>query len=264
MDVTSSYSSRKEVISLLKSTLVKGMLIIGGISTWAWFCAVKIPEYQQANREVCNKHYIAICEEHKEKYVDIIDCNNIIHAVPRDQYESEQLRLEQEEEVASPTPSATPKKKKKRHKKKQEDPYTRYTTFSHKYSDTDVELLARLVHAEAGIESYQCKLKVASVVLNRCASENFPETLQEVIFQRSSGNVPQFSVTIVQSDGSRPIDCEPSKDARKAARDILEKGSILPLDVQYFYSTSCNSTWLSTRETYEVIDHTIFAYQWRK
>ena len=76
--------------------------------------------------------------------------------------------------------------------------------------------------------------------------------------------MPQFSVTIVQSDGSRPIDCEPSADAQKAALDILENGSILPLDVQYFYSTSCDATWVATRETYEVIDHTIFAYQWRK
>ena len=262
MVVTSCYSLRKGVISLTKSTLVKGMLIIGGISTWTWFCATKIPEYQEATKQECNKAYVAVYEEYREECMNVIDCNNVIHEIPRNQYESEQLRWEQEE-VVLPTPSATPKKKTHK-KKKVEDPYTRYKKLSYDYSENDVELLARLVHAEAGIESYQCKLKVASVVLNRCNSENFPETLEEVIFQRTAGDIPQFSVTIVQSDGSRPIDCEPSEDAQKAARDILEKGSILPLDVQYFYSTSCNSTWLSTRATYEMIDHTIFAYQWRK
>lgn len=262
-----------------KSTLVKYILIIGGLSAWTYFCMTKIPEYQKANREVAMREYISLCNEYEKNYIDIVDSEGNIHTVPRDQYEAEQLRWKQIEleqyyaiptitEIATitspavtksvePTPTAISTMA-------PEDPYERYTEFSKDYSDSDIKLLAQLIESEAGIESYQCKLCVASVVLNRCASEDFPGSLQEVIFQRTSGDVAQFSVTIVRSDGTRAIDCEPSKDSWKAARNILENGSILPLDVQFFYSTSCKSNWLFTRETYDVIDHTIFAYRWRK
>jgi len=47
----------------------------------------------------------------------------------------------------------------------------------------DLDLLARLVRAEAGGEPYLGQVAVAAVVLNRVASPNFPNTLSGVIFQ---------------------------------------------------------------------------------
>lgn len=53
----------------------------------------------------------------------------------------------------------------------------------------ELELLAQLVHAEAGNQSFEGKCLVAEVVLNRVESPDFPDTITEVIFQDG-----QFSV----------------------------------------------------------------------
>lgn len=56
----------------------------------------------------------------------------------------------------------------------------------------ELETLMRIVEAEAGGEDAEGKLLVANVVLNRVESEEFPDTVTEVVFQRSNG-VTQFS-----------------------------------------------------------------------
>ncbi|MCG0275271.1 MAG: cell wall hydrolase [Thermosediminibacteraceae bacterium] len=48
---------------------------------------------------------------------------------------------------------------------------------------SDIELLARLVAAEAGAEPYVGQVAVAAVVLNRVKSSKFPDTIPEVIYE---------------------------------------------------------------------------------
>ena len=55
-----------------------------------------------------------------------------------------------------------------------------------------LEVLQRIVEAEAGNEDEDGKLLVANVVLNRVDSDSFPDTVTEVVFQQSKG-VTQFS-----------------------------------------------------------------------
>lgn len=59
-------------------------------------------------------------------------------------------------------------------------------------SDKDYEVLLRIVEAEAGGEDETGKLLVANVVLNRVKSDSFPDTVEEVVFQKE-GNCYQFS-----------------------------------------------------------------------
>ncbi len=59
-------------------------------------------------------------------------------------------------------------------------------------SDEDLEALLRIVEAEAGSEDEDGRLLVANVVLNRVASDAFPSTVSDVVFQQSDG-VAQFS-----------------------------------------------------------------------
>lgn len=59
-------------------------------------------------------------------------------------------------------------------------------------SEEDYEALLRIVEAEAGGEDIEGKMLVAGVVMNRVASEDFPDTVKEVVFQRSENSV-QFS-----------------------------------------------------------------------
>lgn len=62
----------------------------------------------------------------------------------------------------------------------------------------DLDVLLRIVEAEAGCEDEEGKLLVANVILNRLNSEKFPDSITEIVFQRENG-VSQFSPV---ADGS--------------------------------------------------------------
>ncbi len=51
------------------------------------------------------------------------------------------------------------------------------------YKNSDVELLARLVQAEAKGEPYKGQVAVAAVVLNRIKSSSFPNSIPDVIYE---------------------------------------------------------------------------------
>lgn len=119
----------------------------------------------------------------------------------------------------------------------------------------DLYLLARLVESEAGNESYETKMMVASVVMNRVADSRFPNTIREVIYQKG-----QFEVTSREVNGVLMIDREPSLDSLRVANDILNKGSILPSNVLVFYQNGVDEGWVTSRTTHLISDNTVFAY----
>lgn len=241
-----------------KTTLVKYVLIVGSLIAWGAFCWIKIPQYQAENRAKDAKLRMQIQQEHDRNYVDIIDSEGNIHNVPRSEYEEahkEDIYIQQYFDyntfiINVPTTET-----------KTEEPTEEVSYME--YDEATLELLARLCESEAGIESYQCKVYVASVVLNRCLSEYHPDTIEEVIWERVGG-IPQFSVTIKHNGTCMLESVEPSEDSFKAAQHVLDHGPQLPKDVTVFYSNTCKGNWVTTRETYTTLDHTTFAYYWRK
>lgn len=119
----------------------------------------------------------------------------------------------------------------------------------------DLYLLARLVESEAGNESYETKLMVASVVMNRVADSRFPNSIREVIYQKG-----QFEVTARKVNGVLMIDREPSLDSLRVANDILNKGSILPSNVLVFYTKGVDEGWVTSRTIHLISGNTVFAY----
>lgn len=236
-----------------KTTLVKYVLIVGSLIVWGAFCWIKIPQYQAENRAKETKLRMQIQQEHIRNYVDIIDSEGNIHSVPRSEYE------EAHKEDITDVPNIATIEPNSVIETAEPIEETSYM----EYDEATLELLARLCEAEAGIESYQCKVYVASVVLNRCLSEYHPNTIKEVIWERVSGT-PQFSVTIEHNGTCMLESVEPSEDSFKAAQYVLDHGPQLPKDVTVFYSNTCKGNWVTTRETYTTLDHTIFAYYWRK
>ena len=236
-----------------KTTLVKYVLIVGSLIAWGAFCWIKIPQYQAENRAKETKLRMQIQQEHIRNYVDIIDSEGNIHSVPRSEYE------EAHKEDITDVPNIATIEPNSVIETAEPIEETSYM----EYDEATLELLARLCEAEAGIESYQCKVYVASVVLNRCLSEYHPNTIKEVIWERVSGT-PQFSVTIKHNGTCMLESVEPSEDSFKAAQYVLDHGPQLPKDVTVFYSNTCKGNWVTTRETYTTLDHTIFAYYWRK
>ncbi|MDB4539942.1 cell wall hydrolase, partial [Saprospiraceae bacterium] len=51
-------------------------------------------------------------------------------------------------------------------------------------SEVDLVLLSSVINSEAGGESYQEKLRVGNVVLNRVQSKHYPDNIHDVIYQR--------------------------------------------------------------------------------
>ena len=55
------------------------------------------------------------------------------------------------------------------------------------YSEAELYWMSRIIHAESCGEPYLGKLLVGEVVMNRKKSENFPNTVYDVIFDRKNG-----------------------------------------------------------------------------
>lgn len=88
-------------------------------------------------------------------------------------------------------------------------------------SERDMELLLRIVEAEAGCEDEDGRILVANVVLNRMESELFPDSVAEVVLQTNNG-VSQFSPV---SSGSIWT-VEVSEETREAVEKALEGENI--------------------------------------
>ena len=84
-------------------------------------------------------------------------------------------------------------------------------------SDEDYDTLLRIVEAEAGSEDIKGRVLVANVIMNRVKSEDFPNTVTEVVWDNSDGG-PQFSPTY---DG-RINEVAVSDETREAVKQALK------------------------------------------
>ncbi|MGV8983431.1 cell wall hydrolase [Clostridium sp.] len=121
------------------------------------------------------------------------------------------------------------------------------------YSKSDVDLLARLITAEAGGESYNGMLAVGAVVVNRVQSSQFPINISGVINERSNGYY-QFSPVL---DGN--INKVASTEATKAAYESL-KGTDPTKGALYFFENTITNKWLTSKKVSVIIGNHTFAY----
>ena len=84
------------------------------------------------------------------------------------------------------------------------------------FSDSDLDLFARMVHAESRGEPYRGQVAVAASILNRVRHHNYPNTLRGVMYSRSEHGYAEYSPI---DDGS--INIPASQTAINAARDAL-------------------------------------------
>lgn len=122
------------------------------------------------------------------------------------------------------------------------------------FTSEEVNMLAQCVEAEAGIDNYESQKYVAQVILNRLHSERYPNTLKEVIYQKS-GKCPQFSVAY-----NGAMNREVTPETLKNVQSVLIHGTDIPDNVFFFYSESVTGNWVNTREIYKVVQGTVFAY----
>ncbi len=107
----------------------------------------------------------------------------------------------------------------------------------------DVDLLARLISAEARGEPYTGQVAVGAVVLNRVASPAFPNSLSGVIYQSGAFTClqdGQFWGTVTDS-------------AYKAARDAMNGWDPSGGAIYYFNPNTATSSWIWSRPVITVI-----------
>ena len=110
-------------------------------------------------------------------------------------------------------------------------------------SNSDLNLLAHLVYAEARGEPYSGQVAVAAVVLNRVKNTSFPNTVAGVIYERGA-----FSVV---ADGQ--INLQPNQTAISAARDALNGWDPTYEAIYYFNPNTATNGWIWSRPVTVVI-----------
>lgn len=110
----------------------------------------------------------------------------------------------------------------------------RYAEFY--FSDEDVYILACLVYHEARGECFEGQVAVVEVVLNRMLSDYFPDTVEEVVFQKY-GDVWQFS------PAPYLYSAEPTEEQYLAVHTAIEEREhILSEDTVYFSTAPYNES----------------------
>ncbi|MEW5953245.1 MAG: LysM peptidoglycan-binding domain-containing protein [Bacillota bacterium] len=120
-------------------------------------------------------------------------------------------------------------------------------------SNSDFELLARLVKAEADSESHLAKVAVAAVVLNRVQSDKFPNTIAGVIYQRDGGRY-QFE-PVLNGWINKPA----NEASRKAVREAVN-GRDPTNGALYFFEHWVPNKFLQARPVSTKLDAFTFTY----
>lgn len=119
------------------------------------------------------------------------------------------------------------------------------------YASGEVDLLAKLIEAEASGESMQAKIAVGAVVVNRVQSGDWASTISGVIKQRF-GSYYQFTPVKIGTINNNP------SDAAKKAAWIAMYGSDPSSGATFYFDQSSQNKWLWSKPLTARLDHMVF------
>lgn len=122
------------------------------------------------------------------------------------------------------------------------------------YTDAELDLLARLVKAEAESEPYAAKVGVAAVIVNRIKNSQFPNTISSVIYEISSNGYYQF--TPVENG---MINKPATSQDKNAALEALQ-GSDPSNGALFYFDDSATNKWLWSKPVKAWIGRMVFVY----
>jgi len=105
------------------------------------------------------------------------------------------------------------------------------------FMQEDLDLLAKIIYAEARGESFEGQVAVGAVVLNRVEHPQFPKTIKEVIYAPG-----QFTAV-----DDRQIELKPDSQAYQAAEAALEGLDPSNGAIFYFNPSISNDKWMQSR-----------------
>lgn len=114
----------------------------------------------------------------------------------------------------------------------------------------EIETMAHVVYGESRGESYQGQVAVAAVILNRVDSNDFPDSVHDVVFQRNA-----FTAV---NDGQYNL--QPNDTAYHAVKDAMLGWDPSYGSVYYFNPKLAIDQWIFTRTVTKQIGNHHFAY----
>lgn len=111
------------------------------------------------------------------------------------------------------------------------------------YSQSDINLLAKLIAAEARGESYTGQVAVGAVVLNRVEHSSFPDTIAGVIYQKGAFSCVNDSNWSVAAN----------ETSKKAARDCINGWDPSGGAIYYYNPKKTSNAFMHSRPIITVI-----------
>ncbi len=111
------------------------------------------------------------------------------------------------------------------------------------YSNSDVELLAKVISAEARGESYEGQVAVGAVILNRVKHPSFPDSISGVVYQKgafSCVNDSNWYAAVADS-------------SKRAAIDALNGWDPSGGAIYYFNASKTSDTFMHSRQVIKTI-----------
>ncbi|MGN1195434.1 MAG: spore cortex-lytic enzyme [Acutalibacteraceae bacterium] len=122
------------------------------------------------------------------------------------------------------------------------------TSQSGKYSQSDINLLAKLIAAEARGESYTGQVAVGAVVLNRVSHSSFPDTVAGVIYQSGAFSAVTDSNWSISS----------TDESLKAARDCINGWDPSGGAIYYYNPKKTSNSFMLSRPVITTIGNHVF------
>ena len=129
-----------------------------------------------------------------------------------------------------------------------------------------LKCLTNNIYFEAATEPYEGKLAVAQVVLNRANNPNFPSTVCEVVYQRTTSVrgliVCQFSWTCVKNMVVRDKYAWEESEivARKALTQAKVHDRIASTNAMYYHADYINPGWNHNKVVAKIGRHIFYTY----
>ncbi len=111
------------------------------------------------------------------------------------------------------------------------------------YNGDSLYWLSRIINAESSSENLFGKIAVGNVVLNRVASPDFPDSIYDVVFDRTGG--VQFTPV---ANGT--IYNNPSEESTLAAKLCLDGASVAGNSLFFLNPSIATSSWITKNRTY--------------
>ena len=102
-------------------------------------------------------------------------------------------------------------------------------------NESDLYWLSHLIMAEEEGASYENKLMCGLVAMNRVKDKSFPNTLEEVIFQKDKKGNVQYACIKSINDKKARIYLEPNEDSMQAAKEILSENCSITIPENVVY-----------------------------